>query len=696
LRTIESMDVQCERCKTEYVFDDALVSARGTTVRCTECGHEFKVRRPDAGDPAADRWVVQKANGQQLTFLTLRELQRAILAKQVARHDMFLLGRAAPRPLGDIAELKPFFDGHSSSRPPPPTPAANADNVRFHTPAPPPVPVRRTQPFGTTAERPTGVGAPGIAAPTPAPPMVAVSPPMAPSEAPMPQAPMAPELPSPLPPPTVPVRRSMPVGDDDLQDPQAAFPPPSSDEGFDIPRRRRVGGWVVAFVLLLAVSVVSWVVAKPYLVAQEGSDAPRLDARARTFLADGEKAMAAGDLESAQEDFDKASALAERDPRVLLNEARVAAAKADIPWLKLRLLPADAAEEARTTKAQLEERLVRARRAADDAIFASPDDPAAARAKIDALRLSGERDAARGYVQKVSGAASQPETAYVLAALDLAEPEPFWTTVIDRLRLAAAGEASAGRARAALVYSLARSGDTAGAKAELAKLDSFSRPYPCLPNLHVLIEKAAPKAAPDHVDAGLVARAEPSAFAAAPPAPPPAAATAGGAQAGPAESQPGADQASSMLAASQAIKRADYARARRIYEALIARNPSDSEALSGIGDVDRSEGNASAAVSAYRRALVVNPSYLPAMLGVADTEWASGDRTNAQRAYKDIADRFPEGTYPAYVKMRSEASAPTTMAPTPGATSLATSMPPTTSAPSATAATKAVDPRDGI
>ncbi|NOU26329.1 MAG: hypothetical protein HOO96_00355, partial [Polyangiaceae bacterium] len=39
------MDVQCDRCKTEYDFDDALVSTRGTTVKCTQCGHQFKVRR---------------------------------------------------------------------------------------------------------------------------------------------------------------------------------------------------------------------------------------------------------------------------------------------------------------------------------------------------------------------------------------------------------------------------------------------------------------------------------------------------------------------------------------------------------------------------------------------------------------------------------------------------------------------------
>ena len=57
--------------------------------------------------------------------------------------------------------------------------------------------------------------------------------------------------------------------------------------------------------------------------------------------------MADGNLERAQEAFDKASALAEHDPRVLLDEARVAAAKADIPWLKMRLLPPDAKDDMR-------------------------------------------------------------------------------------------------------------------------------------------------------------------------------------------------------------------------------------------------------------------------------------------------------------------------------------------------------------
>jgi tetratricopeptide (TPR) repeat protein len=383
----------------------------------------------------------------------------------------------------------------------------------------------------------------------------------------------------------------------------------------------------------------------------------------------------------AKEDFDKASALAEGEAHVLLDQARLAAAQADIPWLKLRLLPAGSNDEIRTTKAQLDERVSRARRASDEALAIAPLDAAAVRTKIDALRLAGERDVARGYVAKVIGQASQPETAYVLAALDLAEPDPLWTTVIERLRFAAAGEGNAGRARAALVYALAKSGDAAGAKAELAKLDALVRPYPLLPNLSALLEKA--QAAKPALDAGTAASSAPHAeapagpgqvppaAAATPPTAPVAASNAGGGG----DSPPG-DPRLGMQAAAQAERKGDWDRARQIYDGIVARNPSDSEALCGLGDVARARGDSAGAIAHYKRAIAVNPSYLPALLGVADTEWIAGDHGGAARAYKDIIDRFPEGTYPGYVKQRIEgqqaAPAASPSAPTTGARAPAT------------------------
>jgi len=719
------MDVQCERCQTEYEFDDALVSGRGTTVRCTNCGHQFKVRRAETGGPAADRWVVRTAVGTDLTFLTLRELQRAILAKQVGRGDVLTRGNDPPRTLGTITELEPFFEGRTSSRPPP---AGSAGPPMQKVPGPAGLPTRTDQPAPVLPKRTASWGTgpdhgpagrlppprrkidtlrpPDGTAPPPPPPVAqpAASPPLPivnatpyafadtavsavprpPSEDPItlrrPNTPPPPaavlETSSPLPPPTMPVRR-ISYADDELPDARRPFPSSSREDLYSVAPRRRVGGWIVAVVLMAAVGVVGWVVAKPYLVARPANATAQLDPRALGFLTDGERALADGNLDLAQGDFDKASALAEHDPRVLVDEARVAAARADVPWLSMKLLPPDAKDLTRTTKADLDDRVGRARKAADAALAVAPEDVSAVRAHIDALRLAGERDAARKEVAKIAQAA-QPETAYVLAALDLAEPDPLWTTVIDRLRVAAGGEGNAGRARAALVYALAKSGDAAGAKTELAKLDAMARPYPLLPQLHAFVDKTPIKAA---LDGGVAANVPSVAVSALPQQPPAGQAGAGGAGAGAGNAdQPGVpgESTSAMKAAQAAIRKGDWNRARQIYEALVSRNPSDSEALAGLGDVARASGDTSGAMSAYKRALAVNPSYLPALVGLADTQWASGDRGSAVHGYKDIVDRFPEGTYPGYVKSRAEGGAP---APAPtGASSAATP----TAAPTAT------------
>src|SRR5271170_4085547 len=102
------MDVTCERCSTAYEFDDALVSERGTTVKCTNCGHQFNVRRPQAAG-APERWLVRTIDGRELEFRALRELQAAIAQATITRDDVLSRGGSRPRRLGSIAELEPFF-----------------------------------------------------------------------------------------------------------------------------------------------------------------------------------------------------------------------------------------------------------------------------------------------------------------------------------------------------------------------------------------------------------------------------------------------------------------------------------------------------------------------------------------------------------------------------------------------------------
>lgn len=688
------MDVQCDRCKTEYEFDDALVSGRGTTVRCTNCGHQFKVRQTGGTQSSEDRWTVRTSDGEQVTFLTLRDLQQAILARQIRRADALLRGTAPPRPLGSITELDPFFEGRTSSHPPPfdagstegaptapmafpkaiPWPPEASDSAGHGRAARPVSPAKTTEVYGslpsTSAPTPTtrqnantlppsftdAVPAPPAVEPRPSPAPPAIRPPVPAEDVdvswdPAQRVMAASEAQRLLPPPTQPMRRPVPGFEDESFSIRQG-PPSSGDDPYSAPRRRTVGGWIVAFVLLLAVGVVGWALAKPYFVTRDTGAAAQLDPRLVSLLSHGERAMADGRLDIAQGDFDKASVLAERDSRVLIDEARVAAAEADVPWLKLRLLPGEAVDEVRTTKAQLDEIVVRARRFSDDALASAPQDAAAVRAKMDALRLADDRDAARAYVPRVIGQASQPETAYILAALDLGEHVPLWTTIIERLRLAAGAETYAGRAQAALIYALAKSGDGAAAKLELAKLEALARPYPLLPSLHDFVERALSAAAGSAPAAGSVTSPRAEGSSRPPPSRGAAPVSAPGASPA-AASAPASDPRTAMQSAAQALKRADFTGARQIYQSVVDRNPTDSEAIAGLGDVARLQGDPSGALGAYRRAIAVNPSYLPALLGLADTEWEGGDRASAAKTYGDIVDRFPEGTYPHYVAQRA-------------------------------------------
>jgi predicted Zn finger-like uncharacterized protein len=743
------MDVRCERCNTDYEFDDALVSGRGTTVKCTNCGHKFKIRRGD-GDFSEDFWNVQTHDGRTLVFTSLRELQRAIQTNLVERHDLLSRGGLKQKPIGQIPELAPFFDQRDQrrSQTPPPPPVTAVPNVtasvsqsRASRPPPPPgaeasplAPPRKrlsTRPdypppppdrveHPASAAMPSmkktlhGTGNEGIDIPPP-PPAARISiPPPLPaaahravigsvrtSDAPPPHAdaqpqaqpppvvekpvekpltrtqpiaqelvakvaaaPPAPiEVSSPLPPPSAPVRRSMHHDDDGSEDSEEVRSHPSSHIEpltSQLAPRRSVGGYIVATVVLGGILLIGAVWAKDHLGgalnARPQPVAPA-DPRVSGLLTAGEKALADGNLETAKESFDKASALAEKDPRVLLDVARLATTRADVPWLRSRLLAADATDDVRLTKDTLIELSMAARKAADDAIAVAPDDPAAIRTKIDALRISGDRDAARALVSKVSSTSSQPETAYVLAALDLADPEPLWSTVIERLRVAAGAESGPGRARAGLAYALARSGDTTLAKAEVDRLAAMQRQHVLLPLLRAFADHAKPAKADAVADGGLaLANAHADAGRT-------GARERGGGGGG--EPALPSDARQIVAQAEAARAKGDYDRALALYNAAVDRNPSDTEALNGLAAIAYARRDLPSAKAGFRRVLSINPSFVPALVGAGDVDWESGDRASAMKTYKEIMDRFPEGSYPARVKQRVESASAPAPAPAP-------------------------------
>jgi serine/threonine protein kinase len=93
--------------------------------------------------------------------------------------------------------------------------------------------------------------------------------------------------------------------------------------------------------------------------------------------------------------------------------------------------------------------------------------------------------------------------------------------------------------------------------------------------------------------------------------------------------------------------------AAALFAAAVAQDPTNSEALTGLGDIEQTQGATTSAIAEYRRALAVNPRYLPAYLGLADALWKSGQLPQAQSEYRGIIDQFPARLLPDRVRERA-------------------------------------------
>jgi predicted Zn finger-like uncharacterized protein len=739
------MDVHCNRCGTEYEFDDALISERGTTVKCTNCGLQFKVY-PSHHSGGPERWVVRTAEGRELVFTSLRELQRGIADRKVGPGDMLTRGQKPPRPLSAIAELEPFFQSSLGKVAAAAAPAA-ADRVprTLHGVAPPansipgsavastiaspfpyttefdvPEPPEPAEPTSTPAMRAessmmdalsvtlpaaeappearevlarldaaaaaisTGVAGVPSGSTLPAMEMPPVAPKAAPITAPLSfdVSPLSGTMPledydrqrrdgaqrsSPHSSARVPLETTprssphgQPVGRGPLDSsPRSAPRPmldstprppissrgsfhsydelasPAADRAFDARRAR--SRWIVGVVALGMAGLIGATVGRRYLVgATVPSATPSAlsDNRVQGFLTRGNQMADEGDYEGAQEELVKASALAEKDVHVLAALARLETLRADVFWLKLRLLDPASTELVAATHRELGRRVGKARQAADRAFAAAPEDPTVIRARVDSMRLSGESDKAREWIAPVSSNASQPENAFVLAALDLSDAAPVWASVIDRLRTAAAGEREPGRARAALIYALARAERVAEARAELAKLEAQPKPHALLDELRGFLSRFPATA----VDGAAAPAASAAALAVVDVSKLPKLDTTVAAEEKPTTGVP-TDFRAALSQAASASRAGDFARAETLYNAALANQPGNVEALSGLGDIARRKGDAVRAAQLYDQVLAQNPSYLPAMIASADQKWASGNRAGALLLYRRIVDQ---------------------------------------------------------
>jgi predicted Zn finger-like uncharacterized protein len=62
------MDVRCEKCQTEYELDEARLKPSGVTVKCTHCGHMFKIRKrtvTNVGTPVVAHEAARARSGSK-------------------------------------------------------------------------------------------------------------------------------------------------------------------------------------------------------------------------------------------------------------------------------------------------------------------------------------------------------------------------------------------------------------------------------------------------------------------------------------------------------------------------------------------------------------------------------------------------------------------------------------------------------
>ncbi len=149
------MDVRCEKCGTEYDLEESRLKPGGVTVKCTQCGHTFKIRKRTAGasaeqpstmlgmpkpplpapakEPAKEptrepkksgpvaasqpaaaasaerQWLIRLENGETRSCRELATLQQWIIAGEVTRDALISRSGKTWKLLGDIVELGTYF-----------------------------------------------------------------------------------------------------------------------------------------------------------------------------------------------------------------------------------------------------------------------------------------------------------------------------------------------------------------------------------------------------------------------------------------------------------------------------------------------------------------------------------------------------------------------------------------------------------
>jgi len=717
------MDVRCEKCMTVYEFDDSKVGEQGVTVKCTQCGNLFKVKRRErtqelamgaaaarspayvppaanvpstqrttvpgipvinraqppaaakvtpAHDPEPNGWMIRIASSHEIfRFRELTTLQQWIVERKVSRDDEISRTGEQWKRLGGIAELASFFhiveQAAAVARADGPRAAAEAANAAY----------ARTRKndndddpaLVTTAPMPREQSGP-IAMGNP----VDIDEPA-----------FARTNPTPKLTPSASMNAVGGEADDTLLDDEFGGHP-----------RRRGGVWagVLAALVLLG--------AGGYLAAYK-RDALRglfahKDARAEEayrqgreyFLLDSDDAFrnAAAAYERGHEADDK-SAL----PLAGLAETMTSWAaylRDDAHGLEMGAPSVTAASAAKTLRRDSQAHLDEAKKYAQDALALDSESPEVNRAMADYLRVDGApaAEVERYLTRATAKAPSDAESAYVGGALafregnlDAAKTKLTQANTLNQ----AATQHTLLRASYLLARIALQTGDKAGAKTLLQSVLAANANHD---RARALLATFDADTAPAPVAAQTPTPPPTPAAATAPsgkPATPPSGAAASGvAQSGAASKAEESNDYGKLIAQGDHLSENGHAKeARKLYDRALSVRPSGLEAIMGLGYCDLDGEKFSSAVDHFKRALALSPSYGDAIIGLAEAYKLRGDRHEALTWYKQYLSSQPNGPKATMAKNNIRdleprgATAPDPSSPAPPTT------PPTTPPPAA-------------
>lgn len=710
------MDVKCEQCGTEYEFDDARVTESGINVKCTHCGHIFRVARhavvveehpvvaetrpaatrstaeapalPRAPTPARNRvWMIRKARSAELLeFKDLSTLQKWILERKVSRDDEISKTGDSWKPLGSIVELSSFFlvvegdprpapqsEPVAPSAPPTTTQQRAALSPPSLPPAPPPPPRGRDDLLDTGEFR---------------------------LEGPSPSEPIQVQITSP--PGGAPImatgqhdlrgRRPIPAQSSAEVNPQvtvhrtpqaSAAPVPRQDSSVsfhmpddEIPEERgnTSRGFVIGVVVTGVLFALAYVAFDRMRPREEPTPARPVTPPISVATTAAPRAMPTAQLlvllERADIDYYrdtettyKQAEDAYAEVLRLLGEppsdagiaarALVGRARAAVARAEYRKLHQDAVE---STLGAAEEALARARALV-------PDDIEADLAWADYYRVKGDRVASARYLDRLFGRAdTRPELVFIRSWLSAPDAEP--ATLVTRIDAMPENARRLPRVAFIRAEALVRADQTNAALQALVELVASNPGHePGRALLEALRAKKGTSGLPSQPPSAPETSAPRTAAPVAPPSAVDPPRSAPVARTAPPSAAPATDAALKgagedfdglMVRGAKMLEDGKSARAVKLFEAAAQKKPRSPEPFAYLGWCYIDLGKHAEALSQFKQALERSPRYSDAMYGVAEAHEKSGRVEDARKAYEAYLAAHPAGRRSEMARRRLE------------------------------------------